>query len=64
MKEFELTIYRRDGDKIAFFEKIEADDLVELLSKQLLLIVKLQTQLLEEAVKRYERHEGNDDIPF
>lgn len=58
MKRFELTLISHKSDKIEFFEKAEADTLLELMAKLLLIVVKLQP-------KEVERKEINDDdIPF
>lgn len=58
MKQFELTLVHRDNDKINSVDKVEEDDLVELLAKFLLVIVGIQKNLSED-LKRIE-----DDIPF
>lgn len=62
MKNFELTITRRKEDKIVHHEKIEADDLVEILSKLLLEIAKIQNTISEELVDAFRYRD--DDIPF
>ena len=60
MKNFEITLIARDVDKINCFEKAEADTLVELMAKLLLIVVKVQQQQ-HEMEKRKIR---DDDIPF
>ena len=59
-KPFELTLIYRSEDKIAFFEKVTADNLVELYSKLLITTVRLQ----EEIVKLQLTWQIDDDIPF
>lgn len=64
MKHFELTITRLNGTRLSSYDKIEADDLVELMSKLLLIVVRIQDDIQQEQISRL-RFEGNDDnIPF
>lgn len=62
LKQFELTIVRRDEKDIKTYDKIEGDSLVEVLSKFLLVIVKIQNDIHEELIKELESR--SDDIPF
>lgn len=62
MKQFELTIVRRDTVKsfaALSSDKIESDNLVELLAQFILVIARIQQQLAAENPPRYD-----DDIPF
>ena len=62
MKQFELTITRRDTVKsfaALSSDKIESDNLVELLAQFILVIARIQQQLAAEN----PRYDG-DDIPF
>lgn len=62
MKNFELTITRRQDGQIKHHEKIEGDNLVELLSKLLLEIAKIQHTISEDMIHAI-RFQDND-IPF
>lgn len=63
MKHFELTITRHTNPGLTY-DKIEADNLVELMSKLLLVVVKIQDDIKQEQISSL-RFEGNDDnIPF
>lgn len=59
-KQFEITLVRRnDGFTAKSIDKVEGDDLVELLAQFLLVIARLQ--------RTFEREMGglaDDDIPF
>lgn len=63
MKQFELTLTRYELDKIQSFNKIEADNLVDLLSQLQLVIICIQREIYEDQLLRL-RYESNDDIPF
>jgi hypothetical protein len=60
IKQFELSLIRYDNDfKIKSVDKCYGDDLVELLSHFILVIVQLQNKMAEERTT-YE----DEDIPF
>ena len=59
MKKFQITLSQRDGSYTPIFhECIEADDLIELLSKFVLSIAKLKKMLITT------KELDDDDIPF
>lgn len=62
MKQFELNLIRHNTQpgqfKILSMDKIEGDDLVEVLSKLLLVVAKIQQEITKEQVSL------DDDIPF
>ena len=66
MKAFELTLIHRNnsntGFKPAFSDKIEADNLVELLTKLMFSITRLQDQMHDEELAKMRG--VDDDIPF
>jgi len=66
MKQFELTLVRRDVtnsiNPFLSLDKIEADDLVHLLSQLLFVIVNLQNKIHKEQMEL--RGVIDDDIPF
>jgi len=62
MKQFELNIVRRDMVKsfaALSSDKIESDNLVELLAQFILVVARIQQQMAAENPARYD-----DDIPF
>lgn len=61
MKQFEITFVSKENN---IFEKIEADDLVELLSKLILIIIQTQQKLHKVNLQELESLVNNDDIPF
>lgn len=70
MKQFELTLVRHNtmpGEfKILSLDKIEADDLVQLMTQFALLIAVITRKLSEEAVEKMANEVSlrDDDIPF
>lgn len=60
MKQFELTLVWTEQDKFKSMDKIEADDLVHLLSQFMFVIVNLQRKINEEKTDELR----DDDIPF
>lgn len=63
MKQFELTLHRRSPDgKFLSLDKIEADDLVQLMCQFNLIMVNTQRTLNREELDK--ARVINDDIPF
>lgn len=66
MKKLEITLVWRDGINgkldIKEIDKIEADNLTQLLSQLLLVIVRIQQKMHEDIVS--EMIDSSDDIPF
>jgi len=63
MKLFEITIvYRPSSKRIQVIDKIESDDIIQLLSQFNLVIVNLQRTIHEEELLALRIE--NDDIPF
>ncbi len=60
MKQYELTITRKDeSGKIKSFDKIESNDLVELIFQFQFVTINIQKAIFKENMKRVD-----DDIPF
>ena len=66
MKQFEIVFIRRNesGDKFLSYDKMEANDLVQLLSQFLLSVVSMQNKLHEEELSHVRWESNRDDIPF
>ena len=63
MKQFEITlVYRSSSKRIQVIDKIESDDIIQLLSQFNLAIVNLQRTIHEEEILALRIE--NDDIPF
>jgi len=63
MKQFELTLVVRKPDgKFESMDKIEADDLVQLVCQLNLVIITIQRKMHEEYLLGMRME--NDDIPF
>lgn len=63
MKRFELNMTsRRENGSLLSFDKIEADDLVQLMTQFVLVIAGVARGLLEEA--KLANQLRSDDIPF
>ena len=61
--QFELNLTYRNNKELVSFDKIEADDLVSLLSQFIIVIANVQRKIVE----RIEAETGrrvDDDIPF
>lgn len=68
---FEITLVRRDRN-ILEIEKVESDDMVQLLSQFIVMLAIMQRRIDEEALQEYRKmvnalhskEEVDDDIPF
>lgn len=61
--QFELNLTYRNGKELVSFDKIEAEDLVSLLSQFIIVIANVQRKIVE----RIEAETGrsiDDDVPF
>ena len=61
MKQFEITLIHKLNDKIQSIDKIEADDLVQLLMQFTLAILNVQRTIHKDEIIKIRQ---NDDIPF
>lgn len=63
MKKYSIIFTQRsmEGFTPAFCEEIEGDELLDVVSKFVLIIARASNKLLNEA---YERNLKDDDIPF
>jgi hypothetical protein len=62
-----MTMLSKDA-KVQHYERIEANDLVQLITQFQLVIAQIHRLLMEEAKREYEIRvrelQGDDDIPF
>lgn len=64
MKQFELTLVWRDSNtKIKSIDKIEADNLIHLLSQFNMMVLMIQQKIADEEINEFKKV-IDDDIPF
>lgn len=67
MKKFELTLIERDLSRdfqLKSSDRIEADDLMQLLMQLTFIINNINRRQLEEEIRKVTSDANTDDIPF